>query len=166
MKYSEKIIRLLLQLGLLLYCFGVKASDTETISQAQVWKPSPGHIQIPIWPAGKMPDSLSDTKPESAKTIPKLIAGKPWTAIFDVSGPTMTIYSPKSKNSGVAIIVFPGGGFNGLAIDLEGTEVCDWVTSEGITCILLKYRVPDSGPAWHDDCHCHIQPKAPTALQD
>ncbi|GAG42656.1 unnamed protein product, partial [marine sediment metagenome] len=41
-----------------------------------------------------------------------------------------------------------------------------WLTSQGITCILLKYRVPDSGPAWHQSCHCHIHPKAPTALED
>jgi acetyl esterase/lipase len=53
-------------------------------------------------------------------------------------------------------VVFPGGGYHILAIDLEGTEVCDWLNSAGITCILLKYRVPDSGP----------YPKSPAALQD
>jgi acetyl esterase/lipase len=53
-------------------------------------------------------------------------------------------------------VVFPGGGYRILAIDLEGTEVCDWLTSTGITCVLLKYRVPDSGP----------YPKSPSALQD
>ncbi|WP_255484207.1 alpha/beta hydrolase [Granulicella sp. 5B5] len=78
----------------------------------------------------------------------------------------MTIYSPQGKNTGVAMVVFPGGGYSILAIDLEGTEVCDWLTSRGITCVLLKYRVPDSGPAYHDDCHCNIHPKAPTALED
>ncbi len=51
-------------------------------------------------------------------------------------------------------------------IDLEGTEVCEWLTAKGITCVLLKYRVPDSGPSWHDECKCYIHPKAPTALQD
>ena len=40
------------------------------------------------------------------------------------------------------MVVFPGGGYWILAIDLEGTEVCDWLTSKGITAILLKYRVP------------------------
>lgn len=43
-----------------------------------------------------------------------------------------------------------------MAIDLEGTEVCDWLTSKGITCVLLKYRVPESGP----------YPKSAAALQD
>src|SRR5438045_1091977 len=65
--------------------------------------------------------------------------------IDNVSRPTMTVYSPKGKNTGAAVVVFPGGGYWILAIDLEGTEVCDWLTSKGITCVLLKYRVPGEG---------------------
>jgi acetyl esterase/lipase len=74
----------------------------------------------------------------------------------------MTVYSPKGKNTGAAVVVFPGGGYQILAIDLEGTEVCDWLTFKGITCVLLKYRVPGeatlpkSGP----------YPKSPEALED
>lgn len=125
-------------------------------ANADVWQPGKNHTQINIWPVGKMPDALSDAKPET------FVKG----AIFDVSKPTITIFPPKKNNTGVTIVVFPGGGFNGLAIDFEGTEICNWLVTRGITCVLLKYRVPDSGPAWHDDCHCHIHPKAPTALQD
>jgi acetyl esterase/lipase len=136
-------------------------------ANAHVWQPSPGHTQIPIWPNGKMPDALPHPKAEYAKMITNpLVAGKPWIEIFNVSKPTMTVYSPKVKNTHTAMIVFPGGGFNGLAIDLEGTEICHWLTSQGITCVLLKYRVPDSGPAWHKSCNCNIHPKAPTALED
>jgi acetyl esterase/lipase len=58
----------------------------------------------------------------------------------------MTVYAPQRKNTGAAVVVFPGGGYQILAIDLEGTEVCDWLTSRGITCVLLKYRVTDVGP--------------------
>jgi acetyl esterase/lipase len=54
----------------------------------------------------------------------------------------MTVYSPQGTNNGVAMVVFPGGGYNALAMDLEGTEICDWLTSHGITAVLLKYRVP------------------------
>jgi acetyl esterase/lipase len=70
----------------------------------------------------------------------------------------MTVYPPAGTNTGAAVVVFPGGGYNVLAIDLEGTEVCDWLTSKGITCVLLKYRVPcvKSGP--YRDCR--------TALED
>jgi acetyl esterase/lipase/phage tail protein X len=62
--------------------------------------------------------------------------------VNNVSQPTMTVYSPKGTNTGVAVVVFPGGGYRCLAIDLEGTEICDWLTSRGITAVLLKYRVP------------------------
>ena len=74
-----------------------------------------------------------------------LVAGRPWVEVDNVSRPTMTVYSPKGKNTGAAVVVFPGGGYQILAIDLEGTEVCDWLTSKGITCVLLKYRVPGVG---------------------
>jgi acetyl esterase/lipase len=104
--------------------------------------------------------------PETTEMSTNLIAGKPTQSVSNVSRPTMTVYSPKGKNTGAAVVVFPGGGYQELAIDLEGTEVCDWLTSRGITCVLLKYRVPDSGPAWHDDCRCYIHPKAPAALED
>ena len=50
--------------------------------------------------------------------------------------------TPKRTNTGIAVVIFPGGGYNELAIDLEGMEVCDWLTSKGIMGVLLKYRVP------------------------
>jgi acetyl esterase/lipase len=73
-----------------------------------------------------------------------------------VSVPTLTLYEPKGKSNGAAVVVFPGGGYRILAIDLEGTEVCDWLTSQGFACLILKYRVPSTGP----------YPKSPAALQD
>jgi acetyl esterase/lipase len=124
------------------------------------WQPSPGHAQVPIWP-GPAPDPQRVGGPETATTVAdKLVAGEPWTWVENVSRPTMTVYSPTGPNTGVAVVVFPGGGYYGLAIDLEGTEICDWLTSKGITGVLLKYRVPDSGP------HGLVEPKAPTALED
>jgi acetyl esterase/lipase len=115
-------------------------------AQTSAWQPSPGHTQVPIWP-GAAPDALPVTGPENSTTREKdhLVAGKPWVYVERVSRPTMTVYSPKGKNTGAGVVVFPGGGYEILAIDLEGTEVCDWLTSEGITCVLLKYRVPGKG---------------------
>ncbi len=78
----------------------------------------------------------------------------------------MSIYPPKGHNSGVAVVVVPGGGYKILAIDLEGTEVCDWLTAKGITCVVLKYRVPGSGPYWDEQCNCRKIPAVPMALQD
>ena len=54
--------------------------------------------------------------------------------------------APTANNTGAAVVVFPGGAYKILAVDFEGTEVCDWLNSAGITCLLLKYRVPDTGP--------------------
>jgi len=130
-----------------------------------VWQPSSGQVQIPLWP-GKVPDAQPLANPESVATAENLVAGKPWTYVSNVSQPTMTVYSPQGSNTGAAVVVFPGGGYKILAIDLEGTEVCDWLTSRGITCVLLKYRVPDSGPHWEKKCDCQVTPKSPAALQD
>jgi len=74
----------------------------------------------------------------------------------------MTVYSPEGKNTGAAVVVFPGGGYQVLAIDLEGTEVCDWLTQKGITCVLLKYRVTDVGPYPKSGPY----PESPMALED
>ena len=137
-------------------------------AQQLVWQPSPGHTQIPIWQGRVVPDAQPIIGPETSTTRANdhLVAGKPWTYVERVSLPTMTVYSPKGKNAGVAVVIFPGGGYQVLAIDLEGTEVCDWLTSKGITCVLLKYRVPFSGPHWEDKCHCEVIPEAPLALED
>jgi acetyl esterase/lipase len=78
----------------------------------------------------------------------------------------MTVYSPKGKNTGAAVVVFPGGGYHVLAIDLEGTEICEWLASRGITAVLLKYRVPRSGPHWDPQLRRRVKPKVLTALQD
>ena len=85
-----------------------------------------------------------------------LIAGRALIRLGNVSTPTLTVYPPKANNSGAAVVVFPGGGYQILAIDLEGTEVCEWLNGIGVTCVLVKYRVPNSGPL----------PKSPAALQD
>jgi len=78
------------------------------------------------------------TRPES-----RTVAGKRVTRIGNVSRPTITVYAPPAdKNTGTAVLVCPGGGYNILAYDLEGTEVCEWLKSIGVTGVLLKYRVP------------------------
>jgi acetyl esterase/lipase len=129
-------------------------------ARAEGWQPSPGHVQVPLWP-GAVPNALPHPKPESVGP-PK---GRPWwPRVNDVSRPTMTVYAPKGHNTGVAVVVFPGGGYQMLAMDLEGTEICDWLTSRGITCVLLKYRVPNSGPTWVNGHRFY--PKVQTALQD
>lgn len=139
------------------------ASVPAVAAGQSAWQPSPGHTQIRIWP-GTPPDARAVEGPEVAGIVvdaagrPKLVGGKPWVYVDRVSQPTMTVYSPAGRNTGAAVVVFPGGGYNVLAIDLEGTEVCDWLTSRGITCVLSKYRVPCLKTGPYRDCR--------TALED
>jgi len=138
--------------AMVLTCAGVYAQGA--------WQPAAGHTQIPIWPNGApVPASPASTLAEVDTTSAKdnLIAGKPLIRLGNVSVPTITYYAPKDASGPApAVVVFPGGGYHILAIDLEGTEVCDWLNGAGIACVLLKYRVPDSGP----------YPKSAAALQD
>jgi acetyl esterase/lipase len=70
-------------------------------------------------------------------------AGKRVTRLANVSDPTLTFYpAPSANNSGAAVIVFPGGGYQILAFDLEGSEICQWLNSIGVNAALVKYRVP------------------------
>src|SRR5262249_8687561 len=99
-------------------------------AQTSAWQPSAGHTQVPIWPSGV---ATGRTEPDSETTAVggSTVAGRPWLQVRNVSRPTLTVYSPQGTNTGDAVIVFPGGGYQILAIDLEGTEVCDWLTSKG-----------------------------------
>jgi acetyl esterase/lipase len=139
-----------------------------TLAEAGPWDPGPGHEQISIWPK-EAPDSpRTSSLPESMEvgTDPGRWGSKPVTGIYNVSQPTITVYPPQGANTGAAVVVFPGGGYRQLAIDLEGTEVCEWLTARGITCVLLKYRVPNSGCHWDPELKRHVVPKVFTALQD
>jgi acetyl esterase/lipase len=131
----------------------------------RAWQPSPGHTQVPIWPSA-VPDAQAVPGPEYWVRSKGLIGGKPVLSVRNVSRPTMTVYPPTVKNTGVAVVVFPGGGFEELAIDLEGTEVCDWLASRGITCVLLKYRVPSLPYDWHCKCRPDGLAQSTPALQD
>jgi acetyl esterase/lipase len=146
-------VRFLLCLGLS-FCFVAGA-------QQPAWQPAPGHVTLPLWPNGAPEGGTpgANSGPEVDTTTPKdnLIAGKPLIRLGNVSTPTVTVYKPAKANGAVpAIVVFPGGGYRILAIDLEGTEVCDWLNEAGLACVLLKYRVPNSGP----------YPRSSAALED
>lgn len=99
---------------------------------------------IQLWPKSA-PDEKTQLGPEKDMTKPGdgLVAGQPVIRLGNVSQPTMTIYRARTgTSSNPAVVVFPGGAYHILALDLEGTEVCDWLNSIGMTAVLLKYRVP------------------------
>ena len=125
----------------------------DVFAQKTAWEPAPGHITLPLWPH---PQALAEPEADATTGKDNLVAGRPVIRLANVSNPTITLYAPKEKNNGAAVVVFPGGAYRIVAIDLEGTEVCEWLNSIGVTCVLLKYRVPNTGP----------YPKSPAALED
>jgi acetyl esterase/lipase len=99
---------------------------------------------LPLWP-GVAPGEAGGVGEEKDMTKPtdNLIAGKPVIRLGNVSSPTISVYKPTpDRDTGAAVLVCPGGGYHILALDLEGTEVCEWLNSIGVTGVLLKYRVP------------------------
>ena len=141
-----------------LFTLPVLALLVPSVSAQTGWHPAPGHPTLILWPDGAPGPDMANG-PEHVLTGPGQhdVANRPVTRLADVTVPTITFYAAaREHNSGAAIVVFPGGGYRYLAIDLEGTEVCSWLNSIGVNCVLLKYRVPNTGP----------YPKSAEALQD
>ncbi len=101
-------------------------------------------VSLHLWPGDAPGDKASAGVEHDATTSRDgLVGGKSVIRLANVSTPTITLYRPaKGKETGAAVVVFPGGGYTILAMDLEGTEICEWLNSIGVTAVLLKYRVP------------------------
>ncbi|UMB60281.1 alpha/beta hydrolase [Lutibacter sp. A80] len=93
--------------------------------------------KVYLWP-DKTPNDIEF----SEKTTETIISSGLITKITEVKYPSFTVYKPESISNGVGVIVCPGGGYNILAIDLEGTEVASNLAKLGYTVFLLKYSVP------------------------
>src|SRR5438874_3579237 len=102
---------------------------------------------VELWP-GKPPDETGKIGAEYVRMSPKLDKKKAEVTestrmITNVTKPTISIYRPaKDKDTGTAMLICPGGGYWNLYWELEGEEVAAWLNSQGITGIILKYRVP------------------------
>jgi len=108
------------------------------VSKAQV------PVEINLWPQNRLIDTANGHRlieHDISKPGEGFVQGKPVIRLADVTDPTIKVFVPKNAN-GTAVIVCPGGGYGILAMDLEGTEICEWLNSFGVTGILLKYRVP------------------------
>lgn len=107
---------------------------------------------LDLWP-GAPPGEVKATGPEQDTSKPGegLVAGKPLIRLGNVTKPELQVFlPPKDKANGTAVVICPGGGFHILAMDLEGTEVAEWLNSIGVAAIVLKYRVPTAAlePRW------------------
>jgi acetyl esterase/lipase len=116
----------------------VLACFITAISKAQV------PVEINLWPQSRLIDTAKGHKlveHDISKPGEEKVAGMPVIRLADVTNSTIKVFTPKNAN-GTAVIVCPGGGYGILAMDLEGTEICTWLNSIGVTAVLLKYRVP------------------------
>jgi acetyl esterase/lipase len=102
---------------------------------------------IVLWPNGT-PEPAHVPGPEHDPTTDanRIVSGKVTVRITNVIKPDLAVYlADPSKNTHVTAVVFPGGGYDHLAYNIEGTEVCNWLNSIGVNCAVLKYRVPEKG---------------------
>ena len=98
-----------------------------------------------LWPNGT-PEPAHVTGPEMDPTTDKdrMVLGKVSVRVTNVSQPSLALYpADPAKNSGAAAVVFPGGGYVRLSMTLEGSDVCAWLNSIGVNCVVVKYRVPE-----------------------
>lgn len=95
---------------------------------------------IHLWP-GSVP---GETKPKAADVISEDHGGNV-TRIAAVTDPVLEVFEPQGGNkTGAGVVVCPGGGYQILAIDLEGYEIAKWLNGLGITAFVLHYRVPEN----------------------
>jgi acetyl esterase/lipase len=105
-------------------------------------------LVLDVWPGKPAGDDAAKIGAERFRELivkgkPYEVDGKPTKWLTNVTRPTLTVYRPaKEKDTGVAIVICPGGGYWNLAWDVEGTEIAEWLNSIGITGIILKYRCP------------------------
>src|SRR5262245_63241524 len=131
------MLRFMLPLLIFVMAFDVRAAEPTVLD---------------LWP-GKPPGETKDLPPEidTAKETDKPVGDRRIQKITNVSKPTLAVYRPeKGADTGAAVIVCPGGGHRILAYDHEGTEVAEWLAKNGVTGIVLKYRVParDENKRW------------------
>ena len=96
-------------------------------------------ITLQLWPEG--PPTPMVAKSEATIKLIQSYGGVGKDRVSDVSDPTITVFRPENPN-GASVIVAPGGGFMFLSYAHEGTQVCEWLNSLGVTAVLLKYRTP------------------------
>jgi acetyl esterase/lipase len=96
--------------------------------------------------------------------------------VQNVTEPSLTVFRPEGKANGTAVVICPGGGYHLFAIDYEGNDIAQWLTSFGVTAFVLKYRVYPTGDdplnevrtlmAGRPEFHEHLKTAIPLADED
>jgi acetyl esterase/lipase len=137
----------------------IPAAPTPAVAEtAEATAAVPGPVEVPLWPEDSqvLRDGMRELAAyEGASTRSSLL-----------------LYAPKVNSTRSAVLVFPGGGYKAVAIGPastlghNGADVCRWLTDAGMTCIVVKYRVPNTGCNWNAETRRHDAPRIPMALQD
>lgn len=94
---------------------------------------------VPLWPKDKIPNRIASDEKETHTQGDDLLR------ISKVQEPTIEVYLPANANAnGQAMLIFPGGGYQILAYDWEGTDIAKFLNGKGIAGIVVKYRLPSS----------------------
>jgi acetyl esterase/lipase len=115
--------------------FSQKLSVGDSIIKALSGQASP---VIRLWPDGLAPGEVAGKI--GPERIRDTLGGK--IRITDVTDPTITVITPQGANTGIAVIIAPGGGYGYVVVDQEGVDVAKRFNQDGITGIVLKYRCP------------------------
>src|SRR5215469_13351309 len=113
---------------------------------------------IPLWPDGasrsaEWSQSEQETSLPLPATVPQTFLPLPFEIkiVRNIAQPTLTVYLPDpSSATGTAVIICPGGVFNFLSIELEGTNVAHWLNARGVAAYVLKYRVAQTAAREED----------------
>lgn len=101
--------------------------------------------EIPLWPDG-VPGVSGELPVET--TTDRAGGGDRW--VTGVHVPTITVVQPdEERATGTAVVICPGGGYGGLALDKEGHDIAHWFAEFGVTGVVLKYRMPRVGTIVH-----------------
>ena len=133
---AVRLLALAALLGNSMTAYATDPADTKPLTAPQE--------TISLWPgiAPGEKETLGEEK-DTSPMKPRETPEEHVITLGNVSHPTLTVYRPaKEKDTGAAVMVCPGGGYSILAMNLEGTEICRWLNSIGVTALLLKYRVP------------------------
>ncbi|MEZ6093991.1 MAG: alpha/beta hydrolase [Pirellulaceae bacterium] len=102
--------------------------------------------ELVLWPAG-LPSDAKTISPDQIAALKEQESKDQGRYFRYVDSPTLTVYAPPAeKANGCAVVICPGGGYNVLAWQHEGTELAEWFNSIGVTAFILKYRVPRRDP--------------------
>lgn len=120
---------------LLTLCVLMPLHAEDSVKKAEPPQEAETTETLPLW----SDEQLGNTEEEDTEVLHQRSGDNAW--VTDINRPTLTVYHPAETNAtGTSVVICPGGGYAGLAIEKEGDEVARWMAEQGVTAGVLKYR--------------------------